>query len=118
MPQQFVATFQSQRGRDAAPGVPGHEQVVRAFLRVRITHQAAFGANRVELPIPPGNKFVRINLMAGVPNQPILAEIEHGVQRQAKLDDAQIRSEVRRATGNQVAQGIAHFLRQLLQLIF
>ena len=32
-----------------APGVAGHEQVVVAFVRVGVTHQAALGADGAEL---------------------------------------------------------------------
>ena len=70
-PSNSSPLFKPKRGRHAAAGVAGHEQVVRAFLRVRVTHQAALGANRVKLPVPPGDQLVRINLVAGVPNQPI-----------------------------------------------
>ena len=40
-PGEVVAALQSQRGRYAAAGVAGHEQIVGAFSRVRISHQAA-----------------------------------------------------------------------------
>ena len=66
--------------------------------------------------VAAGDQLVRIDLVAGVPNQPVAAEIEHGVQGQAQLDDAQIRGEVRRAAADQVAQHLAHLAGQLLQL--
>ena len=49
-------------------------------------------------------------------NQPIAAEIERGVQRQAKLDHAQVRGEMGRPAGDQVAQRLAHFRGKLLEL--
>ena len=54
--------------------------------------------------------------MAGVPDQPIAAEVERGVQRQAQLDDAEVRRKVGRAAGNQVAQRLAHFSGELFEL--
>ena len=48
--RKVVAALQPQRGRYAAAGVAGHEQIVGAFSRVRISHQAAVGANRGEVP--------------------------------------------------------------------
>ena len=54
--------------------------------------------------------------MAGVPDQPIAAEIERRVQRQAELDHAQVRSEMGRAIGDDIDRALAHFRRQLLQL--
>ncbi len=96
-PQQVVAALQAQHGRDAAAGVAGHEQVVVAFVRVGVAHQAPLGAHRAELVVAAGDQLVRIDLVAGVPDQPVAAEVERGVQRQAKLDHAQVRGEVGRA---------------------
>ena len=47
--EQIVAARQPERGRHAAAGVAGHEQVVVAFVRVGVAHQAALGADRAEL---------------------------------------------------------------------
>ena len=115
-PLQIVTDVQPQQRRDAGAGVPRHEQVVGALGRIGITHQAAFGANRAELVIAAGDQLVRIDLMPGVPDQPIVAEVEHAVQGQAQFDDAQVRGEVGRPRAQQVAQHVADFGRQLLQL--
>ena len=40
------------------------------------------------------DQLVRIDLMAGVPDQPVVAKVERQMQGQAQLDDAQIRGEV------------------------
>ncbi len=69
-----------------------------------------------KLRIAPGNQLVRIDLMAGVPNQPIVLEIERLMQSQANLDDSQIRREVRTAATHEITQHLAHLGRQPLQL--
>ena len=84
-----------------------HEQVVVALGRVRVAHQTAASADGAELAIAAGDEFVRIDLVAGVPNEPVGAEVERRVQREAQFDDAEVRRKVRRAVGHDVAQGFA-----------
>ena len=69
---QLVAAGQAERGRNARAGVARHEQVVFALLRVGVAHQAALGADRVELRIAAGDQLVRIDLVARVPDQPVV----------------------------------------------
>ena len=111
--EQLVAAVQSEHGRDAAAGMAGHEQVVGAFVRIGIAHQAAVGADRGKLAVAAGDQLVRIDLMAGVPDQPVAAEVERRVQGQAELDDAQVRSKMGRAIGDDFAQRLAHFGRPI-----
>ncbi len=94
----------------------GHEQVVIAFLRIWVAHQAALGSHRAELRVTARDELVRINLVARVPNQPVVLEVECLMQRQAKLDDAQVRREVRTAAAHEIAQHFAHLVGQLLEL--
>ncbi len=93
---QLVADFKPEGGRWSAAGVPGHEQVEGAFGRVGVTHQTPFGPDRVQHGGPAGDQFVGINLMAGVPDQAVLSEVEGQVQGQAELDHAEVAGEVRR----------------------
>ena len=48
-PVQIVADLRPERRRDAATGVAGHEQVVFALVRIGVAHQAALGADAVEI---------------------------------------------------------------------
>ena len=114
--EKLVAAVQSEHGRDAASGMARHEQIVGAFVRIRVAHQSAAGANRGKLAVAAGDELVRINLMAGVPNQAVAAEVERRVQGQAELDNAQVRSKMGRSIGDNFAQGVAHFAGELLQL--
>ena len=116
-PSELVADFQAQRAGDATAGVAGHEQVVVAFVRIGIAHQAALGADRLELRITTGDELMRINLVAGVPDQAVLAEIEGQVQGEAQFDDAEIAGEVGRPNAQHTDQLVAHFLSQLYQLV-
>ena len=94
----------------------GHEQVVVALGRVGVAHQAALGADRVELRGAAGDQLVRIDLVAGVPDQPVLGEVEDEVQRQAELDDAEVGGEVGGAQLEHRPQFDANFLGQSLEL--
>ena len=113
---QIVARLQTQHGRDAATRVTGHEQVVVAFRGIGVAHQAPFGANRCKIPESARDELVRINLVAGVPDQAISGEIEHLMQGDAQLDHAEIAGEVGRPVGHHVAQGLANLARQLDRL--
>ena len=66
--------------------------------------------------IAAGDQLVRIDLMAGVPDQPVVAEVERLVQRQAELDDAQVRGEVGAAGRDEVAEHLAHLGGEPLEL--
>ena len=117
VPEQLVAHFQPERAGDATAGMAGHEQVVGTFMRVRIAHQAAAGADGAEHRIATGDKLVGINLVAGVPDEAVAAEIESQVQGQAKLDDAQVAGEVSRPDTEHADQLVAHFLSELHELL-
>src|SRR5437588_1286342 len=73
---QFIADFEAQRRRHGAAGMAGHEQIENTFLGIGITHEAATGADGVEAAKTAGHELMRIDLMAGVPNQAILREVK------------------------------------------
>jgi hypothetical protein len=54
--------------------------------------------------------------MSGVPNEPVVAEVEGLMQGEAQLDDAQVRREVGAAASDEVAQHLAHLAGKLLKL--
>ena len=113
---QVVADLQAQgRGRGAA-GVAGHEQVEGALGRVGVAHQAPLGPDRVQLVGAAGDQLVGIDLVAGVPDQAVLGEVEGQVQRQAELDDAEVAGEVGRAAADDADQLGAHLRGELLEL--
>ena len=114
----LVADLEAQGRRGGAAGVPGHEQVERAFGRIGVAHQAPLGPDRVQLVGAAGDQLVGIDLMAGVPDQAVLGEVEGQVQGQAELDDAQVAGEVSRAAADHADQLGAHLGGELLELGF
>ena len=114
---QIVADLEAEHGRDRRAGVAGHEQVEVGLVRIRVAHQPAARADRVELRIAAGDQLVRIDLVAGVPDQPIALEVEGEVQRQAKLDDAEVGGEVGRPDAEHANEFVAHLLGKLLELL-
>ncbi len=66
--------------------------------------------------VTAGDELVRINLVAGVPDETVGAEVKDAVQSEAELDDAEVRCEVGRPFFQQVAQHIADFRGQLGEL--
>ena len=61
---------------------------------------------------PAGEDFVHVGLMADVPNQPIGRKIEHAMQRERQLDDAEVRREVAAVDGARSNEQIANLTRQ------
>ncbi len=116
-PQQVVRATHAQDATRGAAGVARKEKVVFAFRRVGIPHQSATDADRLEILVASGNQLVRIDLMAGVPDQAIAAEVEGGVQGQGELDHAQIGGEVGRPPRGKAAQGLADLAGQLHQFL-
>ncbi len=113
---QRIAARQSDCGRHTRAGVARDEQVVVALFGVGVAHQAALGADRVELREAAGEQLVRINLMPGVPDQPIVQEVERLMQGQAELDHAKVRCEMGAAGRDEIAKHFAHLGREPLEL--
>ena len=57
-----------------------------------------------------------IDLMAGVPNKPVVPEIECLMEGQAKLNNTQVRRKMGAAAADEVTQHLAHFAGQSLEL--
>lgn len=94
----------------------GHEEVIGALQRIRIAHQATTGTDRIELVISSCDQFMGVDLVPGIPDQTVMAEIEYAVQGKAQLDDPQIRCEMRGTLGNQLAENLADLSSQFLQI--
>ena len=93
----------------------GHEQVVGAFLRIGVAHQAAPGADRAKLGEAAGDQFVGIDLVARVPDQPVAAEVEDPMKGEAELDHAEVGGEVGGAGGGHLAEGPPHLTGQVFR---
>ena len=115
--QQIVGRLEAEHGRNARAGVAGHEQVVGALVGIRVSHQAALGADRVELAEAAGQQLMRIDLVARVPDEAVFREIEDEVQGDGQFDHAQVAGEVGGARRNDAAQGFANLVGQSNQLL-
>ncbi len=81
---------------------------------IGITHQSAARADGVELFVTSRDELVRINLVSGVPDEAVAAEVEGQVQGEAQLDDAEVAGEVGRPYAQDAHQFVAHLLGQFL----
>ncbi len=115
--EQIVAHLEAQRAGDTATGVAGHEQVIGTFMRIGIAHQSAARADGVELLVAPGDEFMRINLVSGVPDEAITAEVEGQVKGKTQLDDTEIAGEVSWPDAQDAHELVAHFLSEFVQLL-
>ena len=91
-----------QRGR----GVRVFHQVVRALGAAGIAGQAPGGAQPSEAVPPPGEQFVHISLVAGVPHDRVARGLKDPVQRDGQLHDAEV--------GPEMPPGARHRLDQQL----
>ena len=96
----FVARRRhAERGRKRRARVTRTERIVFAFRAERKTVQAVRLANRAKTIFASRQNFVNVNLMAHVPDKFVLRRGENFVQRNGKLDDAEIRTEMAAAFG-------------------
>src|SRR5262249_18850301 len=67
--------------------------------------------------VAAGDELVRVNLVAGVPDEAVAGEVKRQVQGQAQLDDAQVAGEVGRADAEDPDQLVPHLLGELGELV-
>ena len=106
----------AQRSRNAGGGMRCAKGVVNAFIAFWKTRQAAGLAQAVHLVTPTGEDFVRIGLVAHVPDQAVVRRVEHVVQGDGEFDRAQIGTQVAPGFGHAVDQVAAQFIGQRGQL--
>src|SRR5262249_36220424 len=75
-------------------------------------------AHRVKTVEPPGKHFVHVALVAHVHDETVARSVEHAMQRDGQLYDAEIGSEVPAGLRKNFDQLIAHFLSELRQILF
>ena len=106
----------AQRGRDAGGRMRRAKGVVGALFALGKAADAALLAQAAHARAAPGQDFVRIGLMAHVPDQAVVRRVVHMVQGHGQLDRAQIGTQVSARAGHGVQQKIAQGLRHPLQL--
>ena len=67
---------------------------------------------------PAGEHLVDVALMADIEDELVLRRVEDPVQRDGQFDDAEIRPEMAAGLREDADQFVAHFLRELRQVLF
>ena len=80
----------------------GAERVVFALGALGEAGEAAALAQRADAVAAAGQDLVRIGLMADVPDHPVARRVEHVVQRDSQLDDAEAGAQMAAGDGNRV----------------
>ena len=105
-------------GRKRGAGVAGAVAIVFAFGAEKESVQSLVlphGADAIE---PAGKHLVHVALMADVEDKFVLRRVEDAVQRDGQLDDAEVRPEMSAGLRKDLDQFVAHFLRELRQILF
>ena len=101
----------AERGADRRARVPDTEGVVLAFAARREWREAAVLLDGVQLIAAPGQYFVRIGLVADIPDQPVVGCIENVMKRHGEFDRAQARGKVAAAGRSRSGSKTAAALR-------
>ena len=93
----------------------GAEGVVIALRPLGEAGQAAALAQGADAVAAPGENFVRIALMADVPDQAVGRRVEDIVQRHRQFDDAEAGAEMPAGLGDRIDKVRAQLIRDLPQ---
>src|SRR5438477_11729320 len=77
----------------------------------KLTH----GVKTVE---PPGKHFVHVTLVTDIHHEAVTRRVENTVERNCQLHDTQVWPQMSSRLGKDLDQLIAHFLRELRQILF
>ena len=91
------------------------KSVVDAFFPPGKATQAALLAQGAHALVAAGQNFVRISLMAHIPDQSVFRGVVDIVQGDGELDGAQVRAEVTACLRNRLNQTLAQFDGQARQ---
>jgi hypothetical protein len=122
--EHAVAHGDAERGRRGGAGVAHQVGVVRRLPLVGEARQAALLPQRVEARLALGQQLVRVALVADVPDEAVVLEVEDVVQADRQFDDAHAGAEVAAGDRHRVEDDLAQFgaerrqdlARQLLQV--
>ena len=95
----------------------GAKRVVVAFSALREAAQAAHLAQAGHAVTPSGQDFVRVGLVAHVPDDAVVGRVVDIVQCNSQLDRAEIGAEVAAGLGHTVQQKTAQLVSQVPQLV-
>ena len=86
-----------------------------ALGALRVTGEPAARAQGAEV-LPPRQQLVDVRLMPGVEDERVLRGVEHAVQGDRQLHDAEVRAQVPAGAGDVLDEEVADLLCELLQL--
>ena len=86
----------AEAGRDRGGAVRGAERVVFALGALGEAGQAAALAQGADAVAPSGEDFVRVALVADIPDQPVVRRVENRRARHRQLHHAEWRRDGRR----------------------
>src|SRR4029453_741480 len=96
----------------------GAVAIVFAFRAQKKSVEALELTHRMKTIEPAGKHLMDIALMTDVHDKAIARRVEHTMQRNGQLDHAEIRSQMSSGLRKNFDQLIAHFLRELGQVLF
>ena len=95
----------------------GAESIVLALTALEKAREAVLLPQCFKSVCSAGEKLVRVPLMSDVPDNSIAGCIEHRMQRDRQLDDAESGADVSACTRTDLDQAGAHFFRDCAQLV-
>ncbi len=98
-PGQVAGHRHAQSGRKRRAGVARAVAVVFALGAQAEAVEAVGLADGAEALPPPGQNLVDVDLVADVPDEPVLGGVEDVVEGQGKFDDAEIGAQVAAGPG-------------------
>ena len=106
----------AQSGGYRGRGMRCAEGVVFALGALRESGQAAAGTQGANAITPAGQNFVRISLVADVPDQLVIGRVKNVVKGHREFDDAEARAEMTAGDGDRVDRFSAQLIGNLLQV--
>ena len=113
---ELVGDREAQSGRDRGRAVRRPERVVFALAPPGEAGKPAAHPQRPDPVAPAGDDLVRIALVADVPDQPVARRLEHIMERDGQLDDAEPGAEMAAGHRHRRDRLRAQFVGELAEL--
>src|SRR5689334_18863271 len=95
----------------------GAERVIDGLIAPKESRKTVHLADRVKAVFAPGEEFVAVSLVAGVPDYLVIRGVENVVQSEGELGRAQGGAQVASASRNDLQNSVPNFPGELRQLI-
>ena len=114
---QIARLRHAECGGNRRAGVAGAERIVRRLAAHREAGESAALADRAEALAAAGQNLVDVRLMADVPHQLVRRKVEHAMERERELDDAEVGSQVAAVDGTRADEKVANLAREDVNLV-